>query len=143
MSDTYSCPAEGCDYGPLPLQSVCGHYGGKTDGAHAGGYEVCRRMLADDASGSKDKDSTGDSPSGAGTQPAGARDGLPEVPPAPDADGGGGESEHACPRCGSETDAVEPGTPFVTDDGQSGTTDAGDRWCDDCGGVVDGSEVLV
>lgn len=44
--DLYSCPVEGCDYGPLPKSSVLGHYSGKNDGEHPGGYQKAKDLLS-------------------------------------------------------------------------------------------------
>jgi len=44
MSYEVECPAEGCDYTGT-AESVCGHYGGKRNDIHAGGYEIARRKI--------------------------------------------------------------------------------------------------
>lgn len=48
MNDqTITCPAEGCDY-TGPKSSVLGHYSGKRDDDHPGGYERAKTLLDDD-----------------------------------------------------------------------------------------------
>jgi len=44
MSYNVECPAEECEYTGT-AESVCGHYGGKRDEKHSGGYEVARRKI--------------------------------------------------------------------------------------------------
>jgi len=38
------CPADGCDYSG-PKSSVLGHYSGKRDDAHTGGYLEAKEMI--------------------------------------------------------------------------------------------------
>jgi len=38
------CPVEGCDYSG-PKKSVLGHYSGKSDGLHPGGYQKAKSLL--------------------------------------------------------------------------------------------------
>lgn len=45
MTDTYTCPVEGCEYSGV-LNSVASHYSGKKpDTAHEGGFEKARLLL--------------------------------------------------------------------------------------------------
>lgn len=48
MSDAeiVTCPADDCDY-TGPKSSVLGHYSGKTDGLHPGGYGKAKALLED------------------------------------------------------------------------------------------------
>lgn len=45
MTEMVECPVEGCDYGPKPKTSVLGHYSGKSDGRHPGGYQKAKDLL--------------------------------------------------------------------------------------------------
>jgi hypothetical protein len=40
-----ACPAEDCSYGPKPRKSVVGHYSGKNDGRHPGGYQKAQQVV--------------------------------------------------------------------------------------------------
>lgn len=42
--ETVTCPAEGCDYDGFK-SSVLGHYSGRQDDAHAGGYQKAKTLL--------------------------------------------------------------------------------------------------
>ena len=44
-SEMVSCPVEGCDYSG-PRKSVLGHYSGKSDGLHPGGYQKAKDLLS-------------------------------------------------------------------------------------------------
>ena len=44
MSHMVDCPADGCDYSG-PKSSVLGHYSGKRDDAHTGGYLEAKEMI--------------------------------------------------------------------------------------------------
>jgi hypothetical protein len=46
MTGTVECPVEGCDYSG-PQKSVLGHYSGKSDGLHPGGYQKAKTLLGD------------------------------------------------------------------------------------------------
>lgn len=102
MSDLYECPADGCSYGPKPKKSVLGHFSGKQDDAHAGGYPEAKRALE----GTPEGDPQGDPPESAETDGSGGR--TPDVsePSFPEADGESnrGTVDHSCPSCGSDTD---------------------------------------
>jgi hypothetical protein len=43
-SETVTCPADGCDYEGF-RSSVLGHYSGRQDDAHAGGYQKAKTLL--------------------------------------------------------------------------------------------------
>lgn len=134
--DLYACPAEGCDYGPLPKESVAGHYGGKCDGAHSGGYQAAVRAL--EAAGPVEQDSDqarAAEPAGGGepasadagqTDPSGEQVAAPV--PEPDDDGDAG-----CPECG-ETDWFDPAETLRSQGLNPEAFDAGghDRGCPNC-----------
>lgn len=42
------CPVDGCDYSG-PRKSVLGHYSGKSDGVHPGGYQKAKSLLETDS----------------------------------------------------------------------------------------------
>lgn len=96
MTETYTCPADGCEYSGLK-DSVLGHYSGKQDDAHSGGYADAKRALnkADGGASADGQEST-DSTS---TQ------GGATTPSFPSADGGDSQSSDSgapeCPGCGS------------------------------------------
>lgn len=47
------CPADGCTFDGA-RESVLGHYSGKQDEAHSGGYQDAKQMLDDSADGGSD-----------------------------------------------------------------------------------------
>lgn len=49
MSETIQCPVEGCEYEGVK-DSVLGHYSGKRDDDHPGGYEHAKTLFDDDSS---------------------------------------------------------------------------------------------
>jgi hypothetical protein len=55
VPELVECPADGCDYEGL-RDSVLGHYSGKPDDAHRGGYARARSLLADESTDSTDTD---------------------------------------------------------------------------------------
>jgi hypothetical protein len=57
MTDMISCPADGCDYSGL-RESVLGHYSGKQDSAHQGGYQKAKTMLEGDTDATETTEST-------------------------------------------------------------------------------------
>jgi hypothetical protein len=57
MTESYQCPAEGCDYTNVK-SGVLGHYSGKRDDAHAGGYEKAKQLLKNGATTSNSAEST-------------------------------------------------------------------------------------
>jgi len=63
MSETITCPAKGCDYNGLK-KSVLGHYSGKQDDAHAGGYEKAKQLLNGDTEATETSTETSDSSGG-------------------------------------------------------------------------------
>jgi len=46
MTEKVTCPADGCDYSGVQT-SVLGHYSGRQDDAHSGGYQHAKTLLAD------------------------------------------------------------------------------------------------
>jgi len=100
----YDCPADGCDYSGH-REKVLGHYSGKQDEAHSGGYHDAKQMLSDSADGGIDN-TPDDSPAEGSQNPI--VDGGQPSSPEPSS-----EDEVELP-CGhesfSEEDAPEP--PF-------------------------------
>jgi len=164
--DTFECPADGCSFSG-PEDSVCGHFGGKRDGAHDGGPETCRELLTDDSGGQADgqPDSGGQTdgsaaadarPSDGGENPlldgpdsapvdrrsSGGRGGAQtdsagDEPAADSGDGGPG-----C--CASPAlQSVPAGKRFTTADGRTGRTNKGDRLCANCEAVVSADGEVV
>lgn len=39
MTEMVECPADDCEFGPAPPESVAGHFAGKRDESHAGNYQ--------------------------------------------------------------------------------------------------------
>lgn len=114
--ELYECPAEGCDYGPLPMRSVLGHFSGKSDEPHSGGWNSAKGMLQDtgpvahqqapedppDAGGSDDP-----APDGGGAHPA-------EQAPQPQDTGGASGGSESLPCCGETVEAGSlPDEPAV------------------------------
>jgi len=109
MTETVECPANGCDFTGLP-SAVAGHYGGKRDDAHAGGYQTALDML--DGGESSESDGLDDGPStgAGGSKPARAGSGgdNPAMSSPTDTEAAasatvstdGGASEPTCPECG-------------------------------------------
>jgi len=91
MAETYECPADGCEYTGLK-DSVLGHYSGKQDDSHNGGYAYARQQLE---GGSNDSEKSQDGNSGKGGT---------TTPQFPTADGGSGAEGYACPECDSKSD---------------------------------------
>jgi hypothetical protein len=48
MGEIIECPVDGCDYSG-PHKSVLGHYSGKSDGLHPGGYQKAKSLLESDS----------------------------------------------------------------------------------------------
>lgn len=150
MTDMHSCPVDGCDYGPKPLDSVCGHYSGKKDGEHQGDWYTARDILTDGSdsdsetvdstpSESGDGDVAGSVPSDGGGNPTmGGREAVSK--PSSPAEGGRSHApdEHGpddgCIDCGSElvdfTDLTSG--EYHTINGQNVYV-AGDYVCSQCG----------
>lgn len=120
MTETVTCPADGCDYSGVP-KSVLGHYSGKRDGAHEGGYERGRQRLGlDDDGDSREEVSRSPEDGGGGSGGGGGGGGNPTFGDA-DPDSGSDDTEHDLP-CGhesfDETEAPEP--PFRVECSQCG-----------------------
>ena len=117
-AEMYHCPAEGCDYGPMPLESVAAHYSGTTAKPdHKGGYEQAKtRILGStgDAESSQDTEVEPQSGTESDTEAQQAREesssgsgGNPpsmETPPVESRGDGTGQSQgpKGCPDCGGE-----------------------------------------
>jgi hypothetical protein len=119
MTETYTCPADGCEYSG-PRSSVLGHYSGKQDDAHAGGYERAR-VLLDDDSGTETPSQT--------TQTTSGSNPVHDHPPAETSGSGqsGGENVD-CPHCGHSLGVTEEQARQLIDDGHD--------TCGSCGGTI-------
>jgi hypothetical protein len=60
-SETVTCPADGCDYDGF-RSSVLGHYSGRQDDAHAGGYQKAKTMLDGEDTATETAETTEDTP---------------------------------------------------------------------------------
>lgn len=67
MTETLTCPADGCDYSGVQ-SSVLGHYSGKQDESHSGGYQHAKTLLNGD-SGSTESTDTSSRESNTGGNP--------------------------------------------------------------------------
>lgn len=94
-ADMCECPADGCDYSG-PKRSVLGHYSGKQDDAHAGGYADAKQQLG----GAQEQSTEGGYST---TEPA-----EPQFPSGEGSnqEAGGNNLFGACPACGSDDNAV-------------------------------------
>lgn len=107
------CPADGCSYEGVK-SSVLGHYSGKSDDAHPGGYARARSLLADaDDPADEQAEDSADNQGGGGDPTMGSAD------PSPDQ---GGSRELPC---GHESyDPSEaPDPPY-----RVGCSECGDTW---------------
>jgi len=103
MPETYTCPVDGCEYSGLK-DSVLGHYSGKQDDAHSGGYADAKHALSDGgASGGGTESTDSESTQGGATTPS-----------FPSDDGGETQSSDSgppeCPGCGSNDDVYTAGS---------------------------------
>lgn len=103
MSDggPYTCPADGCSF-TGPKSSVLGHYSGKQDDAHDGGYPYAKQQLEAADGGSEGSPEGGESQDG----------GAVKDPSFPEADGGSkttqqGGGRPSCPGCGRADDVYD------------------------------------
>lgn len=126
-----SCPVDGCNYSG-PRSSVVGHYSGKQDDDHSGGYYHAQEVVPGDppedfdgnqsqtmSDDPKDDDSTEDNP---------AFDG-------PDADPPDGQ---VCTDCGNQL--LEPGDEFSYSGSQM-RVDEGEYVCVNCGLIYNEDEL--
>lgn len=107
--DLYACPVEGCDYGPMPMRSVLGHYSGKAaDTGHDGGWNSAKGMLQDTGPVARAKapdEATGGDPRGG--SPGGSGGSHPaEQTPEPQ-DRGGSSGEESLPCCGNTVKSAD------------------------------------
>lgn len=131
MVDLYTCPADGCEYGPADLEGIGGHYGGKRDEAHRGGpgegkYQAKEQGPVDSEPAQSSSETSSPNESGG----AGAIS-FPDSP--------GNSSE--CPTCDGEDwyDADELLDEFGDEFGgdERELLEQHDRVCAGCGEVYD------
>jgi hypothetical protein len=129
MTDMVECPADGCDYTGL-AESVKGHYSGKQDGEHSGGWDTAEDLLDETETESDSTDSGGSSTEA-------------NSPTFPEAEGNRSEDPQTvaetvdmCPECESGTQDIPAGTVAKTDNHGRVRTEAGDRYCADCDVIV-------
>lgn len=96
MSQMHECPADGCEYTGVK-SSVLGHYSGKQDEAHSGGYADAKRALSEGGQQESTESTDG-----------GSTEGGAATPSFPAADGGSdGDEEVSCPECNSTEEVYE------------------------------------
>jgi len=109
MTDTVTCPADGCDYTGLK-QSVLGHYSGTKDGKHPGGWHKAQDLLegtpASDSETKPTETSTEPTDTTSGENPTfGNADPVNEPEPARDTterETDTSDSDPSCLKCESE-----------------------------------------
>jgi hypothetical protein len=107
----YTCPADGCNEGPLPRESIAGHYAGTRDDAHRGGWEKAKLLLEEQGSETQFEQSSETKP--------------PEQSP-----------ETEPPKQSSEqssSEATSGGTKLEFPENSSDDLDKPDPGCPDCG----------
>lgn len=135
------CPADGCDY-TGGEHSVAGHYSGKRDDKHSGGYERAIMKMENETKPDETKSNSDGSESAENGDNSGSNgensDTVGEGLGIPDSEGGGsgGDLPESCPDCGGDLHELPEGTAFRLDNGQSGLTDEGDAACVDCEALV-------
>jgi len=103
MTETITCPANGCDYSGLK-QSVLGHYSGTKDGSHPGGWHKAQDLLeGTPASDSETETATETRETTSGDNPTfGTSDPVNEPEPDTNTSESGTDSDPSCRDCGSE-----------------------------------------
>ena len=103
-SDVVECPAEGCEYSGF-RSSVLGHYSGKQDTAHKGGYQKAKELVdggkesTPETSQSREtRESDPKSSGDTGENPVMGN----ETPPERSKRKKNSHDEPTCPRCGGE-----------------------------------------
>jgi len=107
------CPADGCNY-VNDRSGILGHYSGKRDEAHAGGYAEAKRQLEEqEDGGSTETVETDDSTDTTDASGGGDNPTMGNATPDSGSDGGG-DTEHELP-CGHDSfmESEAPEVPFV------------------------------
>jgi DNA-directed RNA polymerase subunit RPC12/RpoP len=146
MSKLVSCPVDGCDY-TGPHKSVLGHYSGKSDGLHPGGYQKAKSLLETDSEPASEPDepesdpqeepestteSTGSNPTfgSAEPRPEPEPDSQPSQQPSDDSP----EGEYVCLSCGGEVyDFSDYESAKMYEINGHSIMVAGDYQCSQCG----------
>lgn len=118
MTDSITCPADGCDYSG-PKSSVLGHYSGKQDEAHRGGYEHAKTLLNDGTSQPAETPSVT-------TQSTGGDNPVHDHPPRESGQQGGENVD--CPHCADSLGVTEEQARQLIDDGHD--------TCGNCGRTI-------
>lgn len=139
-SDIVECPADGCDYSGF-RSSVLGHYSGKQDEAHRGGYQKAKELVDStegtppEPSQSRERNERGTQASASDPKPAGGDNPVMgnETPPNRQKRTKNSHDEPTCPRCGGE---VVDFTQFTTGEyhevNGNNVYVRGDYVCSDC-----------
>jgi len=126
MTEPFSCPADGCEYSG-PRTSVLGHYSGKQDDAHAGGYERARILLDDTETDEADTETT-QTPSQT-TETTSSNNPFHDHPPAEETTSGqSGGGNVDCPHCGHSLGVTEAQAKQLIEEGHD--------TCGSCGGTI-------
>lgn len=140
--EIYECPADGCDYEGV-RESVLGHYSGKPDERHDGGYHDAKQQLAD-----SQETQTPDPDDASEPNPAdGDENGNEPHRTTPNSDPVLGDDPpdvstptSTCPDCGSH-DHFDPKQilrgDYQLDDDEQTLLREHDHVCADCGEVFD------
>jgi DNA-directed RNA polymerase subunit RPC12/RpoP len=145
MSKLVSCPVDGCDY-TGPHKSVLGHYSGKSDGLHPGGYQKAKSVLETDSEPSSEPESdpeTQPEPESTTDRVAenptfGSADPRPEPEPDPEpseqSQDDSPEGEYVCLSCGGEVyDFTSHDSGKMYEINGHSIMVAGDYQCSQCG----------
>jgi DNA-directed RNA polymerase subunit RPC12/RpoP len=144
MSKIVSCPVDGCDYSG-PHKSVLGHYSGKSDGLHPGGYQKAKSLLETDSEPASEPDEPESDPKPEATADRvaenptfGSADPRPEPEPQsepseqPQDDSP--EGEYVCLSCGGEVyDFTSYDSGKMYEINGHSIMVAGDYQCSQCG----------
>jgi len=112
MSHMVDCPADGCDYSG-PKSSVLGHYSGKRDDAHTGGYLEAKEMIDGGAMVTESGEDTSQ------TDSEGSTLNIPGSDKDTSQADTGDNSDPECPSCGSgpESDPVYDSGYYIQEAG--------------------------